>query len=408
MKILFVTELTHAGGVDTFLSSLLKHWPCKEDELFLLTNAAHPGLAGLKSSLSGCASVGAHNIPVFVDWALARNAKGLNFLRFISPVLRVYFAVRSYLGFVRLFRRECPDRVVIVAGGYPGGDSCRVAALAWAGVVRDRPLALYNFHNLAVPIRRWQFVERGGDWLLSRSVSGFVAVSSACARSMQARSSIWRAKKTSYVLNGIVPPAPDAGAEDVRQEFGFPASCPLVVMLATYEPRKGHAFLLEAFARVREKMPAARVIMCGYGYPEEEERVRKHASRLGLGEAIVMAGFRTDAHRILAAADVLAVPTQAYESFGLVAAEAMALGVPVVATDIGGLPEVVENGRGGYVVAPQDVSGLAERLTALLSSPELRASQGELGRERYRQRFTIDRMAADYAHLVREPQSLAL
>jgi glycosyltransferase involved in cell wall biosynthesis len=400
MKILFVTELTHAGGVDTFLFSLLKNWPCADDDLHLVANMAHPGLAGLKNSLNGSASVESHDIPVFVDWTLARNAKNLNFLRFLSPLIRLYFAACSYLGFVRLFRRTCPGRVVIVAGGYPGGDSCRMAALAWSRVALGRPKALYNFHNLAVPVRWWQFVERGVDWMLSRSVSRFVAVSSACAKSMQVRPSIWRANKTTYVLNGIVPPALSASSDDVRQEFGFPANCPLVVMLATYEPRKGHAFLLDAFNEVLEKLPTARVIVCGYGYPDEVARVRQRCCELELSHAVVLAGFRKDAHRILAAADVLAVPTQSYESFGLVAAEAMSMGVPVVATNIGGLPEVVENDQGGYVVDPQNVSEFAARLAELLYNRELRAVQGRLGRKRYRHLFTVSRMAADYAELV--------
>lgn len=408
MKIFFVTELTHAGGVDTFLSSLLGHWPDRGDDLHLVANSAHPGLPGLKTSLHGRASVCAHDVPTYVDWKLLRNGREPKIYRFLSPALRTYFAIRSYLGFVRLFRSDRPDRLVIVAGGYPGGDSCRMAALAWSTVRLDRPRAIFNFHNLAVPLRWWQFVERGIDWMLSRSVSRFVAVSAACAQSMRVRPAIWRANTTSFVLNGIVPPARSLSTDDVRQEFGFPADCPLVVMLATYEPRKGHAFFLDALAKVIEKLPAARVIMCGYGYPDEMHRVRQHADELGLSQAVVHAGFRKDAQRILAAADVLAVPTQAYESFGLVAAEAMSMGVPVVATNIGGLPEVVANGQGGYVVAPDDVSGLAARLQELLSDSGLRATQGKLGKERYLQLFTISRMAADYAELIRGRTSARL
>ena len=219
--------------------------------------------------------------------------------------------------------------------------------------------------------------------------------------SMQVRPAIWSICRPSFILNGIAPPSTTVYDVDVREEFDLPSGCPLVAMLATYEPRKGHALLLKAFVKVVEVIPRARLIVCGYGYPDEIQRVRRLSEELGISHVVVFDGFRKDAHQILSKADVLAIPTQAYESFGLVAAEAMSMGVPVVTTKIGGLSEVVENGDGGYLVSSTDEIEFASRLIELLSDVKLRLMQGELGKARYQRLFTAHRMAADYAELIR-------
>ena len=93
-------------------------------------------------------------------------------------------------------------------------------------------------------------------------------------------------------------------------------------------------------------------------------------------EVVRLEGFRSDAMRLLAAADLLVVPSQSFESFGLTCVEAMVRQVPVVATRIGGLPEVVVDEDGGYVVAHDDTAALAARMTDLLADPKLRRAQG--------------------------------
>jgi spore coat protein SA len=102
--------------------------------------------------------------------------------------------------------------------------------------------------------------------------------------------------------------------------------------------------------------------------------------------------------------DVLVVPSQAFESFGLTCVEAMAAGVPVVATRVGGLAEVVEDGDGGYCVDRDDVAGFADRVALLLENNELRREQAVRGKQRYAQLFTADRMAQQYAAMIENPE----
>ena len=173
-------------------------------------------------------------------------------------------------------------------------------------------------------------------------------------------------------------------------------------MLATYEPRKGHVFLFDAFAQVLQRVPQARLLVCGSGTDAERARLAAECDARGLATKVRLQGFRPDALRLLAAADLLVVPSQSFESFGLTCVEAMVRRVPVVATRTGGLPEVVANDEGGYVVAHDDASAFAARMTDLLVDPILRRAQGERGRHRYERLFRAPRMAAQYAELLNQ------
>ena len=121
----------------------------------------------------------------------------------------------------------------------------------------------------------------------------------------------------------------------------------------------------------------------------------------GLVENVHLLGFRTDAMQILQQVDLLLVGSQEFESFGLTCVEAMARHIPVVATQVGGLPEVVACGEGGFTFAKDDVEGYARQVTALLLDKKMCIDQGNKGFDRYLRLFTAQRMAEAYALLLR-------
>jgi glycosyltransferase involved in cell wall biosynthesis len=121
------------------------------------------------------------------------------------------------------------------------------------------------------------------------------------------------------------------------------------------------------------------------------DRLRRRAAELGLAGTVRFLGYVPEAGRHCGEFDVQVVPSWA-ESFGLVTLEALARGVPVVATTAGGSPEIVRDGREGLLVPPGDPAALADRVDRLLASAELRRALGEAGRERVESRFSLDRM----------------
>ena len=404
MRVLFVTQLTHRGGVDTFASSLLQGWhqAHRTDELFFRMNANHPGLTAHESTLSGVADTSALRFKLFTDDIISPG----HLVRSVPTRLglRSYRILKSKGGLRALFRELKPDRLVWIAGGYPGGDSLLTAFSAWNDLGLG-PRPILNVHNLAVPLKGMRgWFSSIIDRRLSDEAGLIVAVSRACADSFRQRPHIWKRTPITCVYNGVQS-APGSSAKEtarhaVRLQLGLTENAPLCLMLATYEPRKGHAFLLDAFSHVVKLRPDAHLMVCGYGDSEDLARVGAKCGQLGLTGNVSIFGYRDDRDVLLLAADVLVVPSQTFVSFGLVCAEAFSAGLPVVATNIGGLAEVVEDGVGGYSVSPNDVGAFAGRIAGLLGDQQLRLAQGELGRVRYETMFSLEKMVKSYADIV--------
>jgi glycosyltransferase involved in cell wall biosynthesis len=177
--------------------------------------------------------------------------------------------------------------------------------------------------------------------------------------------------------------------DGVREALGIPPDAPVVGTVANFRPHKGYRHLLDAAARVRDAIPEVRFVLVGLGPLEGE--IRRRARELDLGETVVMAGYREDVGEVAEAFDVFTLAS-VYEGLSIALVEAMALGKPVVVTEAGGLPEVVEDGKQGLVVRRGDPPALADGILALLRNPDLRTRLGESGRDRAAQ-FDIRRAA---------------
>ena len=195
----------------------------------------------------------------------------------------------------------------------------------------------------------------------------------------------------------------------VRREFGLTLTAPVVGMLGTVQTVKGHDLLLRAAQRVVRQVPDARFLIITGGVDEAYrrswrgrvkralrlpldnlERMRRRVETLGMQDHFVFTGFRMDIPELMAAIDVLTFLPQAPEGFGRPLIEAMAIGSPIVASDIGPTREIMGE-ETGLLVRPGDERELAEALINLLTDPPMRADMGRAGRERVESMFTLDR-----------------
>jgi len=181
---------------------------------------------------------------------------------------------------------------------------------------------------------------------------------------------------------------PAARSEPTPAEAGIPADAPLALAVGRLIEQKDHATLLRAFARVLPTVPDARLAILGGGPLEAE--TRRLVAELGLEDAVTLPG-RTDIRDWLERADVF-VHTSRWEGFGIVLLEAMLAGLPVVATRVSAVPEVVAEGETGLLVEPGDDAGVAEALGALLADRARAAALGGAGLERARNEFSVARM----------------
>lgn len=182
----------------------------------------------------------------------------------------------------------------------------------------------------------------------------------------------------------------------------YPASvphrgAPTVGCIARLSKEKNVALLVRAFARVRAEVPEAKLVVCGDG--PERGALERLAASLGLGASAEFRGYVADAGRRCGEFSLLAVPSSR-ESFGIAALEAMTCGVPVVATRVGGLPELVVDGETGVLVPPEDDAALAAALVGLLRDPGRAARLGAAGRDRALTRFSAAKMLSAWTALL--------
>ena len=171
---------------------------------------------------------------------------------------------------------------------------------------------------------------------------------------------------------------------------GVPPAAHVVLTVGRLAPLKGLRYLLDAWSRV-SSIPDVYLVIVGNG--EMEAELKAYASTLGLDGRVVFAGFRSDVPSLLARADVF-VLSSLWEGLPMAAVEAMAAGCPVVATAVGGTPEVVEDGVTGLLVPPEDAPALAEALIRLLTAPELSNALAETAADRVQASYTRDALLA--------------
>jgi glycosyltransferase involved in cell wall biosynthesis len=198
---------------------------------------------------------------------------------------------------------------------------------------------------------------------------------------------------TTVVPNGIdlerfAPPSP-ATRRATRASLGVPLDPFLVGVVARLEPEKGHRHLLAAWPAIAEAVPEAWLVLAGTGSLAASLRAQAQALPDGMARRILFAGDQTDVPALTAALDMAVLPSLR-EAQGIALLEAMASGVPVVATAVGGIPESVRHGREGFLVAPADPAALATAILRLARDEATRARFGASGRGRVEERFGLD------------------
>jgi len=178
--------------------------------------------------------------------------------------------------------------------------------------------------------------------------------------------------------------------EQARGLLGLPLAAQVVGTVGRLSQAKGHQYLLQAIARLRPGFPQLRGLIVGDG--EALPALLRLADSLQLAGRVTFAGWREDIDVVMSAMDIYVQPSLE-EGLGLAVMEAMATGLPVVGTRVGGIPELIEDGRTGFLVAPGDVLALSDAIGLLLSNGELRARLGGAARAHVRAHHSWERVA---------------
>ncbi len=216
----------------------------------------------------------------------------------------------------------------------------------------------------------------------------------------QELTSIYGAREFPSIPNGIpveMVSNPKVDRETWREQEGFRREDVLFVCVARFNLQKNHSLLLEAFHQGPASTdPRARLLLVGSG--NLRDQLEKRAWTLGLGEKVRFTGLRTDIPEVLNSADVFVLSSE-WEGNPLSVMEAMAAGRPVISTAVGGVPELVEEGKTGLLVPRGNVSAFAQAMSLLLKNQELRRTMGRAASKRAIERFELRAMTEAYSSL---------
>ena len=324
------------------------------------------------------------SLAVFGEGRLAEEARRLDVTVHCLPK-RFRGDPRPLGGLVRAIRA---GQVDIVHTHMPSGNFYgRLAArLARAGLVST----LHYIDRDALPflnplLQRLLF---DGDIRMAAMCDRVVATSEHLRRALIARG--MAEDQVVTILNGVnvaTLPADGKASDGLRRELGLAKGVPVVAIVGRLVPVKNHALFLHAARRVLDGGGRARFVVVGDG--PLREPLRALAGDLGLGEHVVFAGFRADVMSILGLADVCMLTSNSETSaYGV--SEPMAMGVPVVATAVGGVGELIDDRVDGWLCPAGDAAALAAAVCALLADPAAAARMGERAARKVRDRLSLD------------------
>lgn len=317
---------------------------------------------------------------------LVREVQKLG-VRVVNFPRRSRFDLRLVLDVARLIRSERIDVVM--------------STLFYADVVA----ALAGALNPQCSVISWETIS-APEWLVWRRLLAYraamhfcdrvVSVSEATAKWLVEQRGLSR-RKIVVIPYGVNLEVYRYGKDDqVRQELGLHKDIPVVGVVARLHPQKGHRFLIKAATQIVTEHPQVKFVLVGDGVLRSE--LENRVDRDGLKDHFLFLGFRRDVHRIMRAFDLFVLPSL-YEGLPNVVLEAMAVGLPVVATAVDGTPELVVDGETGYLVPPADPQALAERICALLYDRRRATDFGSQGRRRVEANFSLEKQVQRFQNL---------
>jgi len=359
LRILAVIASSEFGGAERVLASLLEGYDRDRFEVWVACHGDGPMIEEYRRHASGVWAFDLVNIfkPATVA-ALARLTERLH-----CQIIHTHLWTADLLGGMAAVLARVPIRVATVHGEY--FRTVEEEGLHWA-----RKIALSKTFRLTY-----------------RLFDRVIGVSRSVAADLLERPGLRVGPgKVTVIRNGLdLSRIPVSGSRVDRRDLGLSATAPVLIAVANFSPYKGHRWLLEAMPRVLRRFPEAMLLLVGDG--STLPAIRRQVQERQLEGNVRMTGFRRDAIELMALSDVVVLPSVSSEGPSTVVLEALALGKAVVATRVGGIPEVVEDGETGLLVPPRDPRALADAICTLLADRSRAQLLGEKGRRAVWDRF---------------------
>lgn len=391
MKIGFVLQNNRKGGLDTFVINLLNNWNIK-DEKILYCNKSHPGLLNLTNKLK--------NVKIVkLNYLLEENLfTSLNILKkiirklfFFCNIFFIYFDIKKRLTFDR------PDNLLIINGGFPGGEINIAFVLCWYFTFKKK--CWVSLHNYAY---KKQFTFDPFVTLLiyflSKSIKGYVSVSKSCLSSLNEFTILKKVKKR-LIYNGIYNNKVHKKNSKIRAKKTSNKN-KNVLMLAVYKEHKGFDFIFKIINDLCFQNPNIKLHIYGDYSKSDYKNINKIRNKYFHKKNIYLNKHDHNPKKLFDKMDLLVVPSQNFESFGQVAAEAMLYNLPVVSTNFGGLKEVVQNNINGLTSDVNDSHKFKKNILKILNDSSYSNLLIKNANKIVKQKFVVQKMVNQYYSLI--------
>lgn len=383
------------GGAEQCLFDLCNGLQADGYEVKLLCN----GSRGFMERMSSNLHTGVHVKPVFffsVDELVNKTLRSSlpspikTIIRAGLFVFRYLFYIPNTLLFLFHLRGERGNILHIFNGGYPAAFSCHAAALA--GKIMGAKKILFTVLNTPFA-RRVPLLDRALDLLTTGSVDLFLPDAKYLGDGLRNLHGIPQEKVQVVYTAPKRPKLAFTKSETLtlRAKHGIAADDYVICDVAVFELVKGHKELMHAFAKFAALVPNSKLVLLGDGKTKGE--MQQLCATLGLQQRVIFLGFcpREVVQQWLAASDLFVCPS-IREGLPYSLIEAMFAGKPVVSTDVGGIPELVEHGQNGLLVPPADVDALAAAMLQMQSDKKKASLMAENGRAKMREEFSLSFM----------------
>jgi len=398
-NLVIYTENYVYGGLERFLFDLLNKIDRAKYRVALLYNYNPSFEARFNRSVSR--TIKRKNVHIYTVVPYLQRLEKQSYPRVVKFMLKMLLRGLNYMFFFgnifllsKEFSRLQIDILYIINGGYPGSGSSLSAVIAGR---RQASRIILSVLSYPLP-RTLKLAEKLIDSLISSFVD-LVVTNSAAARDGMVKLRNFPHAKLRVVHTGIEDQEVNPKVrKEIRRQYHIPPSMKVVGMVGAFEPYKGHRYLLESIPLIKKKISNVKFILVGDGTIRKEMEDFAHSR--GLSGDVIFTGYYPESRikDIIDVFDVFVLPSL-HEGLPYVILEAMSLGKPIVATNVGGIPEQLTNGVSGILVPPRDPKALADAIISLLTDKRKARKLGLEARKKVKRSFTLKLMVSSMEEL---------
>jgi glycosyltransferase involved in cell wall biosynthesis len=369
MKTGFFLQNIAQGGLDTFVVNLLNGYEHKSKKV-LFCNYDHPGIKNLKKKIKTKAEI----IP-YKNYLYKKNyLKNENILIFfikkiIIKFLRILLFIFQILEFKKIFKKEKIDKLLIINGGYPGGKACYAAAIAYNLFSKKKCSISFHANPRYNLLDKIDLFQKLINFYISKITKNLIFPSNSCRKSYRIIPSLNKIKKK-VIYNGLnfFITKSNISTRKYKKKLNIVNMDKIISIIGIIEENKGQYFAIKIFKEIITKYKNVHLIICGDFNKKYKNFFLKRIFELGIKKKVTFIPHINNVDLIYKLSNIILIPSQEKESFSYVALESLKYKKPVVASNIGGLPEIIKNNINGFIINKDNAKEFEKKILYILNN----------------------------------------